>query len=665
MTQTYKAPPLPTNIPSVTDGASLVTKLDDTITMWNRGLASLDPEPEGKVDILVSRGVPREAIQIKNGELFVNTQQGLKKFDEDEITIYDFADMLGDAIPMVTSIAGSFVKPVTGSVLGGATGDALRQGMAKGAGSERGYDVGQTTTEGLYGFAGELGQKGIQALLKGPAAKQAQTGMMKEVRDLVGEADRAAGTSMMNVAPPQVRTASPFIGGMAQVARTNPVTTETMRKADEPLFREFQRAFSNLKKKAGAKSSPADSGADAVIETGERIRGAIETTTDIRQGDINKLYTDFFTQGGVDRSTPIDRTAIDNALNAIENTDLFKREGNVGVRGIDKLASSMELALGARTFDDVRRVKSQIYEELNTNRRSATPFFDDKVETQMRNLADSMHYAEMEFLRQGGGTNSPQAYALGRQAADAAESLFRVKESGAVRRAMSNEEKGSQIARTVFESMTPEEITNFKISLGQQGTPSGLRVTKQGADAWASIINAFFENLQSAGSISSDQLRAGMYPRDLQRVLSGKQINAYLDGLEKSRPGSVEALLGTDVYNELRTVADALQQMTQAERSLGNYSNTARYQMFAGGYGSDIVDALTGIVKRGGETRDALARLAARSISDVGFAQFMTKPGLARYMLGETKTQQAIPNDMLRLIGRTISQVGVRQLREE
>ena len=194
MTQTYKAPPLPTNVPSVTDGASLVTKLEDTITMWNRGLASLDPEPEGKVDILVSRGVPREAIQIKNGELFVNTQQGLKKFDEDEITIYDFADMLGDAIPMVTSIAGSFVKPGAGTVLGGTGGDALRQSMAKEAGSERGYDVGQTALEGAFAAGGELLQKGVTALLKGPAAKKAQTGAMKQIRDLVGQADKAAGT---------------------------------------------------------------------------------------------------------------------------------------------------------------------------------------------------------------------------------------------------------------------------------------------------------------------------------------------------------------------------------------------------------------------------------------------------------------------------------------
>jgi len=663
--QLYTAPALPSaNIQN--EPPTATANLGGLMKQFkNRMLASLDPEPEGKVDILVSRGVPREAIQIKNGELFVNTRQGLKKFDEDEITIYDFADMLGDAIPMVTSIMGSFVKPGTGTVLGGVGGDAFRQGMAKEAGSERGYDVGQTALEGAFAAGGELLQRGVTALLKGPAAKKAQTGAMKQVRDLVGQADKAAGTEMMKVAPPQIRTASPFIGGMANVARTNQVTTEIMREADEPLFREFQRAISNLQKKAGSKGGPTASSADAAIETGERIRGAIETTTDIRQGDINKLYTDFFTQGGVDRSAPIDRTAIDNALNAIENTDLFKREGNVGVRGIDKLASSMELALGARTFDDVRRVKSQIYEELNSNRRSAIPFFDDKVETQMRNLADSMHYAEMEFLRQGGGTNSPQAYALGRQAADAAESLFRVKESGAVRRAMSNDEKGSQIARTVFESMTPEEIINFKISIGQQGTPSGLRITKEGADAWASIINAFFENLKTAGSISSDQMKSGMYPQDLQRIISGKHINNYLDGLEKSRPGSVEALLGTDVYNELRTVARALQEMTQGERSMANFSNTARYVNFQGGYGSDIVDALTGMFREGGKTRDALARLAARAVTDVGIAQFMTKPGLARYMLGETKTQQAIPNDMLRLIGRTTSQVGVRQLREE
>ena len=218
----------------------------------NRMLASLDPEPEGKVDILVSRGVPREAIQIKNGELFVNTPQGLKKFDEDEITIYDFADMLGDAIPMVTSIAGSFVKPGAGTVVGGASGDAFRQGMAKEAGSERGYDVGQTALEGAFAAGGELMQRGVTALLKGPAAKKAQTGAMKQVRDLVGQADKAAGTEMMKVAPPQIRTASPFIGGMANGARTNQVTTEIMREADEPLFREFQRAMNNLQKKAGS-----------------------------------------------------------------------------------------------------------------------------------------------------------------------------------------------------------------------------------------------------------------------------------------------------------------------------------------------------------------------------------------------------------------------------
>lgn len=509
-------------------------------------------------------------------------------------------------------------------------------------------------------LGGEVASRGLQALLKGPGAKLAQEGGMKQVREMARATDQKLGTDLLGKAPVDVRTASPFMGAMAQSRRMAFETQEPMRKADEPFLREMEKALDQFIDRAGAAPPAPKDGQIYAVGLGERAAEAIEGTTRERLAKRSQLYADF--EKVIDPTTPVQRTEIDAALNSIENTNVFNREGTVGTKGLNKLVEAMDNARSAQTFADVSRISEQLYDEIDAATGSATPLFAPGVLSQMRTLASALHKTEMDFLRSGGGTNSPQAYDLGRRAADYAKDLFALNESSGMRKVLRDPELRSQIPKSLFDNLSAEQIIAFKRSIGQEGTSGGLQVNEQGQKVFAEMLGDFFSRLRQQASVSTDQRRQGMFPQDLQKSISGKQINDTLDRIEKSRPGAVEALLGKRVEGELRQLANTLQQLTQSERSIGNYPNTARYNMLEGGLSSDLLDALTGVFKQGSGTRDALARIAARALRDVVLKEMTTRPGVGRYFLGETALQQAIPNNLLRAIGRTGGQVGIRQL---
>jgi len=126
-----------------------------------------------------------ETLQDAQGNLLVKKGDRVYRLDEAGWTIKDFADMLGKAIPTITSIGGTIaggiggsLVPGVGTVLGGGTGgtlgaaagESIRQGIGNILGTQQGIDPGQLARESAFGAVGGL-TAGTGRVLSTAAAK--------------------------------------------------------------------------------------------------------------------------------------------------------------------------------------------------------------------------------------------------------------------------------------------------------------------------------------------------------------------------------------------------------------------------------------------------------------------------------------------------------------
>ena len=646
--------------PAITGNEEYVDP-DTVRTFKNRALTSFPTNVEGKINILVSLGIPRNAIVADGGEIKLRkaSDGSLVPYDEDRFTLNDVADFVGELPATVGGTAGAVAGGPPGAIAGGMTGDVVRQGISQSIESGEDFDPIQTGIEGVTSLVGDVVGAGISKVARGPLADKARSSVMGSYNRARQEVDKMLpGLNFDETVPIDAKTGSGFAIRSANIARTGPLSDE-INIAEAPYFRKFEEAVDRFATKAGA--VPRERG----IEAGVKAKNAIEKSTAERLRERNKLYDEF--EQAIDETALVEKVDLDEALSQIEKAEVFGFEPEGGATtGLNKLVSLMDQARRATSFADIRRIEQQAYNNIRDNKKE--PLFSTGVISQLEILANSLHRTKMKFLESGGGTGNPKALEIGKRAASSAEDLFELNESNIVRSVVNNiDEKGSRLSNTLFTS-TPEEIIQIKRALGAEKTARGSHdITKEGAEAWTGVIYDFFQNLKASSFNPSVDMKRGMFPRDLNRVISGQKMLTYLNNLEKDKPGALDAILGKQIHQDLRQVATILQETGSFEKSLANPSGTAAGVNFQEGYMKNIMRIIRGLVPGNQkELGQGLAGIAAKSLVDIGTRKILDPTDLMgrnikKYLLGEQSFQKSPFNQsLLNVLGRGSGQLGVR-----
>lgn len=174
------------------------------VSFLDRAKASFEQDPEYRAQILRDAG--HDSVRVHtDGRLIVTDKQGIDRFmDPSEFETGDIADMVGELPGIGGEVFGGIAGApagvggaMAGAMAGGAMGDAVRQGIAGLAGSERPFDMGQSATAGTFAGVGEgvgqaLGRGVLAPLYKG--YKSARAG---QYRDAAGEGIQQAQNDAM------------------------------------------------------------------------------------------------------------------------------------------------------------------------------------------------------------------------------------------------------------------------------------------------------------------------------------------------------------------------------------------------------------------------------------------------------------------------------------
>jgi len=389
---------------------------DEAITFSNRALTSLaaDDDPRGKKDILVAQGIPADAIIIDGGNLKINTVDGLVDYDEKQLSLYDVADWIGE-IPAIVGgtiggVLGASAGPVGGVVgasSGSALGDAARQGLASLAGSKQDYDYGQTAFEGALGAGGELGQRAVTSLIKGPGRRLAGMKSPSELMGKVKEVDKSLGTTLEQKAPLSVQTESPVIGSVEARQQQNIVTQGRMKDKMSGLLSETEKGFDRLTDKIvlGKRNDPR--------EVAKVIIDGFVATKNKRLGTRTKLYDDF--KGNVDPSKGLDVLDVSGVKSLINSTPMqeaLKRKS--ATAGLSDLKNIITDVSNIKNYSDLERARQEAFELIEKDNN--LPKYVAGIKGQLESLHKALQDADDLYLSQGGGMKSDLALATGKKA---------------------------------------------------------------------------------------------------------------------------------------------------------------------------------------------------------------------------------------------------------
>ena len=636
---------------------------DEAITFSNRALTSLasDDDPRGKKDILVAQGVPADAIIIDGNNLKINTVDGLVDYDEKQLSLYDVADWIGE-IPAIIGgtiggVLGASGGPVSGAVgasAGAALGDAARQGLASLAGSKQDYDYGQTAFEGALGATGELGQRAITGLIKGPgrrlAGKEAPSELMAETKKL----DKSLGTNLEQKAPISVLTESPVIGSIEARQQQNIVTRGRMKDKMADLLSETEKGFDALtsKLKLGERNNP--------DEVGKIITDGFESTKYKRLGTRSKLYEDF--TSNIDPSKGLDVQVLSNVKSLINSTPMQKALGRKSATaGLPDLKNIVRDVSNIKNYTDLENARQEAFELISKD--DDLPRYVPGIKGQLKSLHKALQDADDLYLSQGGGMQSDLAFETGKKAKAYNVDFMKTQESPALMKLLGDAQKAKEVGKSI-KLLNPNEIKAIKEGLGVSPTKRGsetiLESTLEGEEAYQVLLNEVLSEIKDASLIRTKGKGQGRFSDELRRVVSGSKLEKTLDGFKR---GSLHELFGEDFTSQLYRFANVVDDLT--ETGLQNFSNTEAMSQ-TGRYIDDIVDIFGSPFSKDMKTSQAIRQLLSRITVDVGIGRAITNPTVGRYLLGKTKFQESLPGGrFLENIGRGSSQIGVRSLLED
>ena len=208
-----------------------------------------------------------------------------------------------------------------------------------------------------------------------------------------------------------------------------------------------------------------------------------------------------------------------------------------------------------------------------------------------------------------------------------------------------NEEQAASIVDKMAR-LEAAEIRTIKQKIGRSPVPAMAQMqrgtTPEGEQAWRLAQRSVFDHIAGKGTID----RTERMTNDMV-VRSGEKMLTMLD---KFKEGALEELLGDDAARELYNFAELISDANLAARFNENFSRTAGATW--------LFDLVAGL--RHGFTRGIMYAAAKIGMANT-MLKAVTTPGGKRWMT-EGVLQGQTPQQLLEVLGRTVPQVGVRQV---
>ena len=575
------------------------------ISWWDRAKASLGSTPEAQIAILKSQlpseyevtRLPKE----KGGDVAIRDPAGTwrRLDDPDQINWGDLADWVGELPEIVGATVGGTKGFLAGLALGapltplgmattglavgattaaagGATGDAVRQGLAQYFGRERPISGEEITAAGgrsaAGGAVGGAPPVAAQAALRPGGALLRPTpagarwfdrGWGSETaakrRPEAEQISRELGIAPTDL-PPSVRSESKLVQGVEQFLKESPYSAEFMeQEVTQPFVTGITKALGRTRKKIGG----ADTGtaARSDIDIGDFEKGLVQSVEQSRK-QAGKLMDKAF--GTATKLVPDNRRVQMLNLPAyLDEIGITRRLGEEGkfdlLRGAaDEPLNALRAAVDeVHNFGDLKELKRLI------QLRYSQDAFGNQGRVVYRKLMQDL---EHNFDLQSRGGEAATEF---KRYLSLAEKNINLNESSAVRKIFGRNpftvdlEKIDDVANKVFRTKSKVAIQRFKERIGAVGTDEGLEPTTMGDLVWRQMQQLHLDKIIAEATEHPDKLN-----------IAGKTFYNKLFGPSGLGEDVVAGIYGPRVTAELKKMSRLLIDGNVSEQFFKNYSNT-------------------------------------------------------------------------------------------
>ncbi len=434
-------------------------------------------------------------------------------------------------------------------------------------------------------------------------------------------------------------TGNPAIQAAEQGVYSTPGGAGVMQRAFDTTIGELTAASKRISGKFGP-----------VLESeglGKTIRAGSEKAAERLMTSADKLYKTAYKN--FDRNTPVDITAISDALEAVirplsGSPRLLKRFAGEHEKLLEDFVKDAEL--GVVTFDAIRKIRTTIGKQLNK---------PDLVGDEQRAAYASLYGALTETL----------------------DNTIAVKAGPAAQKAWGRANKWYAKARAnridflneIAKKKTDEQITRFVLAGKNEGGTILSKLRK-------SLLPEEFDAV--SGTVLHQLGRANPSAQslgdDIFEAATDFSPNTFMTNWARLSPGAKRALFEGTRYAKLKPHLDDLARVSEALKDADkfrNYSNTARNVLWGtlftgGGYGTHGTVLASGTVDAGEALLGAAVAGGATVTSSYGAARLLTSPRFVRWLTDGMRIVRDDATSLNRHLTRLISVQAVEpHLKEE
>lgn len=568
------------------------------ISWWDRAKASLGSKPEDQIAIL-KKNLPSDydVTQLpKNlgGDIAIKDPAGTwrRLDDPEQINWGDLADWVGELPEVIGSgvagakgfIAGATLgaplSPLgmaataltlggTAAASGGASGDALRQGLARYYGRERpisGEEItaagGRSAQAGIAGgtpaAATQTALRPVGALLR-PKVARGGSAIAAKRRPEAEQISRELGIAPADL-PPSVRSESKLVQGVEQFLKESPYSADFMEKeVTQPFVSGITKAMGRTRQKIGG--ADAATAVRSEIDIADFESGLVQSVEQSRK-QAGQLMDKAF--NAATKAVPDNRRVqMVNLPAYLDEIGITRRLGEEGkfdlLRGAsDEPLNALRVAVEeVHNFGDLKELKRLIQLRYSQNA------FGNQGKNVYRNLMQDLEH-NFDLQSRGG-----EAAADFKRYLSLAQKNIDLNDSAAVKRIFGRNpatvdlEKIDDAANKVFRTKSKVAIQRFKERIGAVGTDEGLEPTQLGDLVWRQMQQLHLDKIIAESTDHPDKLN-----------VAGKTFYNKLFGPGGLGEDVVAVIYGPRVAADLKKMSRLLIDGNVSEQFFGNYSKS-------------------------------------------------------------------------------------------
>jgi len=548
-----------------------------------RAMVSFPRTPEGRMQMLqavLAKGYTAETIE--GGELAVRSPDGkLRLLDPEEFEWADLADILGDLPPIfggmgagLAGLGGGGFSAIPFGAAGAAAGDVFSRGIgqqfleAQGGGSEGEPLVGRSTAEeAMYGAAPEIGLRVLSGATKLPVRGFAKwfrdrgAGSPSSVKVLEDMTTVGADPSKL---PPSAQSSSKLVQMVEQNMRTQPSSEMMMEGADQAMRKELLDALERTRDVAFPVSKAAK-GYDWPLKTnlssGDIEEGLMEEV--VRNRDTAETMAKHAFKEMTEILSPDTPMAAPKLTAWLENWwEQLERTPSLKKGAIQNVVGLLEDVYKKNTLGDLDDLRKTLGETVLKDKATYGNYGRWIYKRLLEDIDDGFE-----------ALNTPEAMEAAtkwKHYRNLFHWSFKLDESLKVKQIFGDTKipdpaKIDDAAKRLFEQGSKDQIIKFKMRIGAEDTPSGVKATEKGKLLWEMMKNLEFDR------IIRNSTREVWDPD--AAIING---NSFMQKMFETTLGEdkVRLIYGNEAAERFRALGRLLSNTTVAQRFYGNFSNT-------------------------------------------------------------------------------------------